>query len=153
MIDTNAEANFALARATSQTNAALLQLHDEFALAKKTFQEQLTQDLDISTAKAQSFLERLVNSMDAAVHTAMNRLASLTTDMETDTARVSEVCFLDATQVLNTYLEFARMSARPTSSRLPSRRMWVRSFSRLLKAAQNLQQFTHNMPTDHGRWR
>ena len=97
MVDTNAEANSALARAAIQANAALLQLHDEFALAQKTFQEQLTQDLDASTAQAQSFLERLVNSIDAALHTAMSKLASMTTEIETDTARLSEVCILDAT--------------------------------------------------------
>ncbi len=99
MVDTNAEANSALARATSQANAALLQLHDEFALAKKTFQEQLTQDLDASTAKAQSFIERLVRSMDSAVQIAMGKLASVTTEIEADTARLSEVRIFDDTQV------------------------------------------------------
>lgn len=153
MVDTNAEANSALARATSQANAALLQLHDKFTLAKKTFQEQLTQDLDTSTAKAQSFLERLVKSMDAAVRTAMNTLASMTTEIEADTARLSEVCVLDVTQVPRPYLTLARMSARPMSIQLTSRRMWVRSSSRLLRAAQNLQRFTHNIPTAPERWR
>lgn len=153
MVDTHAGANSALARATSQANAALLQLHDEFALAKKTFQEQLTQDLDASTAKAQSFLERLVKSMDTAVQIAMGKLVSMTTEIETNTARLSEVCILDATQVPNTYLTFARMSARQMSIQLTSRGMWVRFFSRLLRAAQNLQHFTHSMPTAPGTWR
>lgn len=97
MVDTNAEANSALARATSQANAALLQLHDQFALAKNAFQEQLMQDLDASTAKAHSFIDRLVRSMDAAVQIAMSNLASLTTEVEADTARLSEVCVFDLT--------------------------------------------------------
>ena len=103
MVDTNAEANSALARATSQANAALLQLHDEFALAKTTFQEQLIQDLVASTAKSQSFVERLVRSMDAAVQTAMSNLASVTREVEADTARLSEVCVFAVTQVPSPY--------------------------------------------------
>ena len=103
MVDTNAEANSALARATSQANAALLQLHDEFTLAKNTFQEQLMQDLDASTAKSQSFIERLVRSMDSAVQTAMSNLASVTREVEADTARLSEVCVFDVTQVPSPY--------------------------------------------------
>ena len=153
MVDTNAEANSALARATSQANAALLQLHDEFALAKKTFQEQLMQDLDASTAKTQSFLERLVRSMDVAVQTAMSKLVSTTTEIEADTARLSEVCVLDVTKVPSSYLTFARISTRPTPIRLTSRAISARSFSRLLKAAQNSQHLTHSMPTARGRWR
>ena len=153
MVDTNAEANSALARATNQANTALLQLHNEFALAKKMFQEQLTQDLDASTAKAQSFIERLVRGMDAAVQIAMSKLASVTIEIEADTARLSEVCVFDATQLPNPYLMFARMSARPMPIQLISRGMWVRSFSRLLRAAQNLQRFRHSMPTAPRRWR
>ena len=103
MVDTNAEANSALARATSQANAALLHLHDEFALAKNTFQEQLMQDLDASTAKSQSFIERLVRSMDAAVQTTMSNLASVTREVETDTARLSQVCVFDVSQVPSPY--------------------------------------------------
>ena len=153
MVDTNAEANSALARATNQANTALLQLHNEFAVAKKTFQEQLMQDLDASTAKAQSFIERLVRSMDAAVHIAMSKLASVTTEIEADTARLSEVGNFDVTQLPSPYLLFARTSARPTPIQLTSKGLWVRSFSSFLRAAENLQRFRHSMPTAPGRWR
>ena len=91
MIETNADANSALARATKQANTALMQLQDEFALAKQDFQSQLLQDLDISTAKAQSFLERLVKSMDTAVQLAMGKVTSATKDIEANTARLSQV--------------------------------------------------------------
>ena len=153
MVDTNAEANSALARATSQANAALLQLHDQFALAKNTFQEQLMQDLDASTAKSQSFIERLVRGVDAAVQTAMSNLASVTTEVEADTARLSEVCVFAHILYSSPYLIFARMSARPMSIQSTSRGMWVKSFSRLLRAAENLQRFRHSTQTAPGRWR
>jgi hypothetical protein len=91
MVETNADANSALARATNQANTALMQLQDEFTLAKQDFQSQLLQDLDISTAKAQSFLERLVKSMETALQSAMGKVTSATRDIEADTARLSQV--------------------------------------------------------------
>ena len=91
MVETNADANSALVRATTQANAALIQLRHEFAVAQQDFQDQLLQDLDSSTAKAQSFLERLVRSMDTAVQTAVSKVTTVTKDIEASTARLSEV--------------------------------------------------------------
>lgn len=89
MVETSADANSALARATNQANTVILHLQKDFALAKQTFQDQLMQDLDTSTAKTQSFLERLMKSMDTAVQSAMGKLVSATKDIESGTASVS----------------------------------------------------------------
>ena len=99
MVEVDAKANSALAKATNQANAILVQLHDEFALARTTFQEQLLQDLNISTGKAQSFLEKLVRSMEIAVQGAISKIASATTSIEIDTARLTDVSANDLTYI------------------------------------------------------
>ena len=101
MVETNADANSALARATNEANAALIELQNEFALAKRDFQAQLLQDIDVSTAKAQSFLERLVKNMDKAVQTAMSKVSTTTKDIEVKTARLSEASECELFQVSN----------------------------------------------------
>lgn len=98
MVETSADASTALARATEEGNAALTQLQFDFALAKKTFQEQLMQDLDASTEKAQSFLQRLVVSMDTAVQTAMSKVISATREVESETAHLSQVSIREKDQ-------------------------------------------------------
>jgi len=90
VVETTADANLALARATNQTNSVFVQLQNDFALAKQTFQDQLMQDLDASTAKTQSFVERLVKGMEAAVHSAMSRMVSATQEIESNTASMSQ---------------------------------------------------------------
>lgn len=92
MVVNSADASTALAKATTDANAALAQLQFDFTLAKKTFQSQLLQDLDASTEKAQSFLDRLVKSMDAAVQTAMSKVISTTREVESETASLSQAC-------------------------------------------------------------
>lgn len=92
MVETSADASSALARATNDANAALINLQSDFALAQKKFQQQLLHDLEASTDKAQSFLERLVNSMDAALQKAIGKVVSATKDLESVTANLSKVC-------------------------------------------------------------
>lgn len=91
MVKTSADASTALATATVEANAALVQLQSDFTLAKRNFQEQLMQDLDVSTEKAQSYIARMVASMDAAVQTAMSNLVSATRKVESETAHLSQV--------------------------------------------------------------
>jgi len=95
MVETSAYASAALARATNEADAALTQLQFDFKLAKKTFQEQLIQDLGASTEKAQSVLHRLVASMDTAVQTAMSKVISATREVEYETAHLSQVSIWD----------------------------------------------------------
>ena len=90
MVETSAEASSALGQSTSQANAALIQLQSDFTLAKQNFQEQLLQDIDLSAQKAQSFLERFVNGMDAAVQKATARVLSGLKETESSTASLAE---------------------------------------------------------------
>lgn len=91
MVETSADASTALKRATNEASAAFTSLQADFNSARRTFQEQLMQDLDVSTEKAQSFLQRLVASMDAAVQTAMSKVLSATRKVETESAHLSQV--------------------------------------------------------------
>ena len=88
MVQNSADASTALARTTNEANAALAQLQSDFALAKKTFQDQLFQDLNASTMQAQTYLERLVNSMNTAVQTTMTKLTSATKEIQSETANL-----------------------------------------------------------------
>lgn len=90
MIVASSDANSALARASDQANYAVIQLQNDFALAKQGFQDQLVHDLEASTAKTQTLLERLVKSMDTAVQSAMSKMVSATKDIESGTARLSQ---------------------------------------------------------------
>jgi len=95
VVETSADASIALGRATDEANVALTQLQLDFTLAKKRFQDELMQDLDASTEKAQSFLQRLVASMDTAVQTAMSKVISATREVESETAHLSQVSTLE----------------------------------------------------------
>lgn len=92
MVETSADASSALARATNDANTALIHLQSDFALAQKEFQQQLLHDLEASTHKAQSFLERLVSSIDAALQTAIGTVVSATKELESVTAILGKVC-------------------------------------------------------------
>ncbi len=49
------------------------------------------QDLDAATEEAQSFLQKLVASMDAAVQTAISKVISATREVESETAHLIQV--------------------------------------------------------------
>jgi len=91
MVETSADASTALGRATNEANAALTQLQFDFTLARKTFRDELMQDLDAATEQAQSFLQRLVASIDAAVQTAISKVISATREVESETAHLIQV--------------------------------------------------------------
>ncbi|MCJ1273303.1 hypothetical protein MMC21_001093 [Puttea exsequens] len=90
MVETNADANSALAKATNGANMALTQLQNDFAVARQAFQEQLDRDLEISTAKTQTLLERLISNMDSALQSATNKFAAAIHQLDSDTAKISE---------------------------------------------------------------
>ena len=90
LVETTADANAALAEATRQANAAVSQLQHDFSLAKQAFQKQLMQDLETSTARTQTFLERLIESMDSSVQSAISKVMSAMKDIESTTAEASD---------------------------------------------------------------
>lgn len=90
-VETNANANAALSRATKSANDALSQLQSNFVLAKQMFQEQLNRDLEASSTKVQSFFEKLVADFDTAVQSALGKIGSRMKAMDSDAAILSEV--------------------------------------------------------------
>lgn len=94
MVETSADASTALRRATNEASAALTGLQSDFDSVRRTFQEQLIQDLDVSTERAQSLLQRLVASMDSAVQIAMSKVLSATKKVESETAHLSQVSLI-----------------------------------------------------------
>ena len=90
-VETNAEANAALSRATKEANDGLSQLQNNFALAKQMFQDQLLQDLEVSSTKAQSFFEKLIRDADSLVRSTLSKMASTVKSMEADAANLSRV--------------------------------------------------------------
>ena len=90
-VETNANANAALSRATESANDALSQLQSNFALAKQMFQDQLNRDLEASSTKMQSFFEKLVKDIDTAVQSTLSKLGSKVRAMDSDAATLSEV--------------------------------------------------------------
>lgn len=90
-MQTNAEANAALSRATKEANDGLTQLQNNFALAKQMFQDQLMHDLEVSSTKTQSFFEKLVQGMDTAVQSTISKICLTVRAMESDAGNLSEV--------------------------------------------------------------
>ena len=90
-METNANANAALSRANKEVNDGLSQLQSNFALAMQIFQEQVTQEIQVSSSKTQSFFEKLVIGMDAAVQSMLSKLGSTMSAMESDAANLNEV--------------------------------------------------------------
>lgn len=91
IVETNADANAALSRANKEVNDGLSQLQSNFALAMQMFQDQVTHDVEASSAKTQSFFETLVKGMEAAVQSMLSKIGSTMSAMESDAASLNEV--------------------------------------------------------------
>ena len=90
MVETNSVVNSELSKALEEAKTQLLKQR-EFAVAIDSFQKQLLQDLEASGAKAQSLLQKLMKSMDAAARTLLNQLSMATKEAETAMAELTKV--------------------------------------------------------------
>lgn len=86
-VDTSADADAALSRATKESNEAF----NQFVVAKQMLQDQLVHDLEALSTKTQSFFEKLVKGVDAAVHSTLSKFGLMVRAMESDAASLSEV--------------------------------------------------------------
>ena len=134
-VETNANANAALSRANKEVNDALSQLQSNFALAMQMFQDQVTQEIEISSTKTQSFFEKLVQGTDAAVQSMLRKIGSTMSAMESDTASLSEVSEPGRSRCTpkraSVWLTCIRMFIKQTSIPRIWRRILGESFSRL----------------------
>ena len=90
-METHANANAALSRANREASDGLSQLQSDFALAMQIFQDQVTQEIEVSSTRTQSFFEKLVIRMDAAVQSMLSKVGLTMSAMESDAANLSKV--------------------------------------------------------------
>ena len=90
MVKTSSDVDSALSKALEEANAQLL-LQRDFAAAIDTFQKQLLKELETSGIQAQSFLQRLMETMDAAMQNLKKRLSVVTKEAETAVAGLGKV--------------------------------------------------------------
>lgn len=152
MVEASAEASTALGRATNEANAALAELQQDFMLAKRDFQDRLLHDINSSTQNAQSFLERVVRGMDAAVQGAMGRILSAVTEIESRTAGLAQVCTWSGREDYVRELIRSRMSTKRIAIRKTCGKMSTKSSSRLLRAGQSWSQHKRNSGTEVRKW-
>ena len=55
------------------------------------FQDQVTHEIELSSTRTQSFFEKLVKRMDAAVQSMLSKIGSKMSAMESDAADLSKV--------------------------------------------------------------
>ena len=91
VVETNADANEALSRANREAIDGLSQLQSNFALVLQMFQDQVTHEIELTSTKTQSYFERLIKGMDAAVQSILSKIGSKLRDMESDATNLSEV--------------------------------------------------------------
>ncbi|SLM36949.1 Nuclear fusion protein, KAR5 [Lasallia pustulata] len=85
MVETSSEVNSALSRALQQSKDQLIQ-QQNFATAVDTFQRQLLRDLRSSELEAQSYLGKLLKSMDSAAQMLLAKMTSSVEDVATGIA-------------------------------------------------------------------
>lgn len=90
MVETNSDVNSALSKALAAANAQLLEQRD-FAVAIDSFQKQLLLDLEASGAEAQSFFQKLMESMNVAAQNLLSQFSRVTKEAEMAVAGLSEV--------------------------------------------------------------
>ena len=121
MVETNANANAALSRATKEANDGLSQVQANFALAKQMFQDQLIQDLEVSSTKVQSFFDKLVKGMDTAIQATLSKVGLTLRAMDSDAASLSQVSQFERSKCnpkrAHFWLTCGSMYTKPTSIR------------------------------------
>ena len=90
IVKLNSGVNSALSEALADANAQLLK-QQKFAVAVDSFQKQLLHELKDSGAEAQSFLHRMMKSMDAAAQTLLSQFSLATKEAETTVAGLTRV--------------------------------------------------------------
>ena len=91
MVESSAEASGALGRATNEAHIALTRLQHDFATAERTFRDKLLQELESSTGRTQSLLERLIDAADTAVQGVISRMVTSIKEVEVQTASLAKV--------------------------------------------------------------
>ena len=138
-VQINQDADAALAQAVEYSEEALRQKHEEFALAKRTLQDQLIQEIKIASGTAQSLLGKVMIGLNASVQTILMRLTSATRSVETDVANLRQVKQSRFTFGMRPALTLTcnRISTLQAPSLKISKRTLGKSFKRLQRGHQS----------------
>ncbi len=90
MAGINAEMNFALANSLEDAQAQL-KAQARFAKALRAFQTQLLRDLDMSNAAAQTYFQKLIETLNGAVQTVIAKITNAAKLVEADVQALSQV--------------------------------------------------------------
>ncbi|KAL8767090.1 MAG: hypothetical protein Q9209_006317 [Squamulea sp. 1 TL-2023] len=89
LINTTADANSALMRALATANEALLKQR-QFGTEVERFQQQLTQDLEASKTKTQSYLRTLMKNIESTLQNTIKSFADKVKKVETEAENVQK---------------------------------------------------------------
>ena len=91
MVQVQSGASSALSRATKISSESLSQLRADFARAKKEFENQLMRDLQESSTKTQSYIEKLSETLTSVFDATLSRLRTMTSATESQVASLNDV--------------------------------------------------------------
>jgi len=95
MVDTQFSANSVLSQAAKTSNDQLAQLRTDFAHARQSFKEQLLRDLEESSTKAQTWLDKVIRGMDSALQATLSKVSSAAKGAEYDVTSLGKVSRLE----------------------------------------------------------
>lgn len=90
MVGVNAEMNLVLANSVRDAQTQL-KGQARFAVAVEAFQTQLLRDLKISNAAAQTYFQKLMETLDGAVQTVIGKITTAAKIVEADVQDLSHV--------------------------------------------------------------
>ena len=90
MVDTTADTNFALVRAVTAANEALMK-QNQFGVEVEHFQRQLMRDLEVSKADTQSYLRTLMRKIESALQNTIRPISDKMKKVETEANNVQTV--------------------------------------------------------------
>jgi len=93
MAGVNAEMNFVLANSVEDAHTQL-KAQARFAKALGAFQTQLLHDLEMSNAAAQTYFQKLIETLDGAVQTVVAKIVNAAKTVEADVQSLSQVSAL-----------------------------------------------------------
>ncbi|KAL9127275.1 MAG: hypothetical protein Q9217_003810 [Psora testacea] len=90
MVEMQSDANTALAQTAKMSQESLQQLQKDFVLARQAFNDQLMRDLESSSARTQSYSEKLMAKLESAFQATLSQVRSTTSAVQSEMASLSK---------------------------------------------------------------
>ena len=91
MVKAQSSASAALSQAGRISQEGLEQLQSDFTRAREAFQDQLMSDLERSSAKTQSYIEKLSNGLASTLDVVLSKVRITTSAIESQMGNLSDV--------------------------------------------------------------